>query len=136
MPVQSSEFAGGFLSSFSHHTVLSSRLSPTFVKIVFFLVAARALGFDFSLVPGATPKNPFSGFVAQSLPSSPILIQAISCNLPSVFSVSFRWYKHRQICFAACGRECRCNVSLFSLRIFYAEDKHMLSHPAFLLSKI
>jgi len=30
------------------------------------------------LVPGTTPKNPFSGLIAQSLPSSPILIHAMS----------------------------------------------------------
>ncbi len=62
----------------SHHTVLSSRLCATFVKMVFFLVAARALGLDFALVPGATPKKPFSGFTAHSLPSGPMRSHAIS----------------------------------------------------------
>ena len=45
---------------------------------VFFLVAASALGLLFALVPGATPKNPFSGFTAQSLPSGPMRSHAIS----------------------------------------------------------
>jgi len=63
-PSQSSPFSGGFLSSFSHHTVLSSRFLATLVNMVFLCVVLRAFGFDFSLVPGATPKNPFSGFTA------------------------------------------------------------------------
>lgn len=33
-------------------------------EMVFFLVAASALGLDFSFVPGATPKKPFSGLIA------------------------------------------------------------------------
>ena len=78
LPFQSSACFGGFLSKPSHHTVSSSRFSTTFVKIVPFLVDKSALGLDFILVPGATPKNPFSGLTAQSLPSSPTLIQAIS----------------------------------------------------------
>ena len=77
-PVQSTAFVGGFLSKPSHQTVLSSKLWATFVKIVFVLVEAKALKLDFSLVPGATPKKPFSGFIAYNLPSLPGLIQAIS----------------------------------------------------------
>ena len=57
-------FSGGFLSRPSHQTVLSSLLIATFVKMVFFFVEARALKLDFSFVPGATPKKPFSGLIA------------------------------------------------------------------------
>ena len=77
-PFQFSAFFGGFLSMPSHQTVLSSRLRTTLVKMVFFLVAASALGLDFSLVPGATPKKPFSGFTAHNLPSGPMRSHAIS----------------------------------------------------------
>ena len=46
--------------------------------MVFFLVASRALGLVFMLVPGATPKKPFSGFTAHSRPSGPGRSQAMS----------------------------------------------------------
>lgn len=38
------------------------------VKIVFFRMVSMALGFVFTEVPGATPKNPFSGLIALKLP--------------------------------------------------------------------
>ena len=78
LPFQSTAFLGGFLSSPSHQTVLLSRLCTTLVKMVPFCVVCSALGLDFSLVPGATPKKPFSGFIAHSLPSAPTRIQAMS----------------------------------------------------------
>jgi hypothetical protein len=37
-----------------------------------------AFGLELQLVPGATPKNPNSGFTAYSRPSSPKRIQAMS----------------------------------------------------------
>ncbi len=37
-----------------------------------------ALGLDFQLVPGATPKKPNSGFTAYNRPSLPNRIQAMS----------------------------------------------------------
>ena len=77
-PFQSMAFLGGFLSSPSHQTVLSSRLWTTLVKMVFWRVVARALGLLLALVPGATPKKPFSGLTAHRRPSSPTRIQAMS----------------------------------------------------------
>ena len=77
-PFHSSALTGGFLSRLSHQTVLSSRLRATFVKIVPFFVEISAFGFDFMFVPGATPKKPFSGLIAYSLPSSPGRIHAMS----------------------------------------------------------
>ena len=77
-PRQSMARAGGVLLSPSHQTVLSLRSSATFVKIVSLCVEMSALGFDFMEVPGATPKKPFSGFTAQSLPSLPTRSHAIS----------------------------------------------------------
>ena len=77
-PFQLSAFLGGFLSRPSHQTVLSSRLWTTLVKIVFFWVEISALGLDFMLVPGATPKKPFSGLIAHRRPSGPMRSQAMS----------------------------------------------------------
>ena len=59
------------------------------MKIVFLDVLLRAFGLDFSLVPGATPKNPFSGFTAQSLPSLPILSHAISSPTHQILYPAF-----------------------------------------------
>ena len=47
----------------SHHTSPSS-VSAQLVKIVFAATVSIAFGFVFSLVPGATPKNPASGLIA------------------------------------------------------------------------
>src|SRR5881227_4433150 len=44
-----------------------------------------ALGFVFVLVPGATPKNPASGLMAYSRPSSPNFIQQMSSPTVSTF---------------------------------------------------
>src|SRR6266550_9361789 len=46
---------------------------------------AIALRFDFTLVPGATPKNPDSGLMAYSRPSAPNFIQAMSSPMVSTF---------------------------------------------------
>ena len=78
LPFQSTALAGASSPIPSHQTVLLSRLCTTLVKIVPFFVDKSALGLDFMLVPGATPKKPFSGFSAHSRPSSPTRIQAIS----------------------------------------------------------
>lgn len=47
-----------------------SLVSATFVKTVFLIMVAMALGFVFAEVPGATPKKPFSGLMARRLPSN------------------------------------------------------------------
>ena len=77
-PFQFRALRGGVLLRPSHQTVLLSRSWTTFVKIVSLFVVARALGFDFALVPGATPKKPYSGLTAQRPPSSPTRSHAIS----------------------------------------------------------
>src|SRR5690242_5870486 len=66
-PFQSMRPAGGSLVSPSHHGVLSGA-SATLVKIEFERRLASALGLVFSFVPGATPKNPASGLMAQRRP--------------------------------------------------------------------
>src|SRR5947209_12446067 len=71
----------------SHHTSPSS-VSATLVKMVLALIEAIAFALDCSLVPGATPKKPASGLIALSLPSAPILIQAISSPTTVTFQPS------------------------------------------------
>jgi len=51
----------------SHHTP-PSLVSPTLVKTVFLAMVDIAWGLVLSEVPGATPKKPFSGLMALSLP--------------------------------------------------------------------
>ena len=69
----------------SHQTSPSS-VSATLVNIELPMSIVRiALGLVFSLVPGATPKKPYSGLTAQSRPSSPIRIQAMSSPSVSTF---------------------------------------------------
>ncbi|TNN57567.1 hypothetical protein EYF80_032169 [Liparis tanakae] len=52
----------------SHHTP-PSLVSPTLVNTVFLTMVAMAYGLVLSEVPGATPKKPFSGLMALSLPA-------------------------------------------------------------------
>ena len=49
------------------------------------LMVAIACGLVCSLVPGATPKKPYSGLTAQRRPSSPMRIQAMSSPMDSTF---------------------------------------------------
>src|SRR5580704_9729716 len=76
-PRQSVHSAGGSSVIPSHHTPPSGVMA-TFVKIVFLLSAAIALGLVFALVPGATPKNPVSGLIARNCPFASGLIHAMS----------------------------------------------------------
>ncbi len=55
LPRQSMHSRGGSLVLPSHQTSPSGSIA-TFVKIVSFWIIAAAFGFDFSLVPGTTPK--------------------------------------------------------------------------------
>ena len=49
------------------------------------LMVRIAFGLVCSLVPGATPKKPYSGLTAHRRPSSPIRIQAMSSPIDSTF---------------------------------------------------
>src|SRR5262245_24620466 len=60
---QSTRCAGGGSVMSSHHTSPSSVMAQ-FVKIELRSNVRMALGFDFSLVPGATPNTPASGLMA------------------------------------------------------------------------
>jgi hypothetical protein len=46
-----------------------SSVSATLVKMVFLAIVSIALRLESRLVPGATPKNPFSGLIARRDPS-------------------------------------------------------------------
>ena len=68
LPCQSvSETPAGGGGRPSHHTP-PSLVSPTLVKTVFLAMVVIAWGLVLSEVPGATPKKPFSGLIALSLP--------------------------------------------------------------------
>src|SRR5205823_14579884 len=43
---------------------------------------------------------------------------------------------HGEIRFSASTRESRSNVGFFAMRIFEAEDEHVLSHPSFITRNI
>src|SRR5436190_7693731 len=61
----------GLSSVMPSHQTSASGVIAQFVKIEFFVTVSIALGFDFMLVPGATPKKPASALIAYSLPSGP-----------------------------------------------------------------
>src|SRR5262245_34843501 len=69
---------GGAVSVMSSHHTSPSGVSAQFVNTVFFAIVAIAFGFDFMLVPGATPKKPASGLIAYNRPSGPNFIHAMS----------------------------------------------------------
>src|SRR5918997_4470287 len=74
------------LPSMPSHQMSPSSVSATLVKIELPYSRVRmALGLVCQLVFGATPKNPFSGFTAYSLPSAPKRIQAMSSPSVSTF---------------------------------------------------
>ena len=56
--------SAGLSSVMPSHQTSPSGVIAQFVKIEFLLTVSIAFGFDFTLVPGATPKNPASGLIA------------------------------------------------------------------------
>src|SRR5882762_4410468 len=87
LPCQSVHSDGGSSVIPSHHTPPSG-VSATFVKIEFVASVAIALGFVFTEVPGATPKNPASGLIACKRPFASGLIQAMSSPTVQTFQPS------------------------------------------------
>ena len=73
------------------HQGWPSSVTPTLVKMVFAWIEARALGLDFSDVPGATPKNPASGLIAHRRPSPPGRIQQMSSPTVHTFQPFSRY---------------------------------------------
>ncbi len=60
-------------------------MSAVLVKVVFDDSMRMALGLDWTFVPGATPKKPYSGLMARRCPSEPIFIQQMSSPIVSTF---------------------------------------------------
>jgi len=84
-PFQSVRCAGG-CSVMPSHQMSPSSVRATLVKTELPLSMVRiALGLVFQPVPGATPNRPNSGLTAQSRPSSPNFIQAMSSPRVSTF---------------------------------------------------
>ena len=84
---------------------------------------ASRCGLVCSLVPGATPKKPYSGLTAHRRPSSPMRIQAMSSPIASTFQPGMVGLEHGEVGLAAGARERRRDVlgrrpaGLVSLRI-------------------
>src|SRR6476620_3935951 len=83
-PCQSRHSAGGSSVMPSHHTPPSG-VRATLVKMVLRESVAIALGLVFCDVPGATPKNPYSGLMARRQPWASGLIQAMSSPTVQTF---------------------------------------------------
>src|SRR5579885_397405 len=87
LPRQSRHSAGGSSVMPSHH-IPPSGVNAVFVKIALRARVAMALGFVFTDVPGATPKNPASGLIARRRPFLSGRIQAISSPTVQTFQPS------------------------------------------------
>src|SRR5579863_6506274 len=87
LPCQSRHSAGGVSVMPSHQTPPSG-VRATLVKMELRASVAIALGLVFFDVPGATPKNPASGFSARRQPVSSGLIQAMSSPTVQTFQPS------------------------------------------------
>src|SRR6218665_2095352 len=83
-PCQSVSSSGTSPSMPSHHTSPSAVMA-TLVKSVSRDTQAMALGLLLVLVPGATPKSPARGLLAQRRPSGPSRIHAMSSPMVSTF---------------------------------------------------
>jgi hypothetical protein len=84
LPRQSVRCSGTGPSRPSHHGEPSS-VTATFVKIEFARSVSIAFLFVFDDVPGATPKKPASGLIAQRRPSGPGRSQAMSSPTVQTF---------------------------------------------------
>ncbi len=67
------------------HQMSRSSVSATFVNTVFASSDFIAFGLVSMFVPGATPKNPYSGLIAWRRPSAPNFIHAMSSPTVSAF---------------------------------------------------
>ena len=61
-------------------------------------------------------------------------VVADSPNLVTLFGVASGRNEHCEVGLAASGGECSGDVLNFTVGLLYAEDKHMLSHPALVLA--
>src|SRR5260370_7024129 len=63
--------SAGFPSVMPSHQTSPLEVAAQLVKMEFFVTVSMALAFDFMLVPGATPKKPYSGLIAWQPPPAP-----------------------------------------------------------------
>src|SRR5579862_1308943 len=77
--------SAGFSEVICSHQTSPSGVMAQFVKIEFLVAVSMAFRLDFMLVPGATPKKPYSGLMAYKRPSAPNFIQAMSSPMVSTF---------------------------------------------------
>src|SRR5271170_3276951 len=56
--------SAGFSTVIPSHQISPSGVMAQLVKMEFLVAVSMAFRFDFMLVPGATPKNPYSGLMA------------------------------------------------------------------------
>ena len=77
--------------------------------------------------------SPKSAVLTYTKPSN---IVAYAPNLVALLAVNFRRNEHSKVGLTASGGECSGDVFLFAVRILYAENEHVLSHPALLASQV
>ena len=102
------------------------------MKIVLRDSVAIAFGLVFHEVPGATPKKPLSGLIARSRSSASGLSQAMSSpTRPHLPPLEARGGDHHGEVRLAAGRgKGGGDISLLALRVFDAQDEHVLGQPA------
>ena len=114
----------------SHQTSPSS-VSATLVKTELPLLMVRiALGLVCSLVPGATPKKPYSGLTAYSRPSSPIRIQAMSSPSVSTFQPGMVGSSMARLVLPQALGKAAAMYLVDALGAGQLEDQHVLGQPA------
>ncbi len=84
------------------------------------------------LVPGATPKNPFSGLTAHSRPSCPIRSHAMSSPTVQTFQpfIAAGGISIARFVLPQAAGNAPAMYRTSPLRVFDAGDEHVLGHPA------
>ena len=129
LPSQSVRLAGASSVRPSHQTSPSGR-SATFVKIVLPHSVSTAVTLVDSPVPGATPKKPASGLIAQRRPSSPgrshaMSSPSVSTRQPGIVGRSIA----RLVLPHADGNAAATWYGL-ARRVDHADEQHVLGEPA------
>ena len=108
-----------------------SSVSATLVNTELPLLMVRiALGLVCSLVPGATPKKPYSGLTAHSRPSSPIRIQAMSSPSVSTFQPGMVGASMARLVLPQALGNAAATYLRDALGAGQLEDQHVLGEPA------
>ena len=89
-----------------------------------------AFGFEFSLVPGATPKNPNSGLMACRRPSSPNFIHAMSSPIVSTFQPGMVGMSIARLVLPHADGNAAAMYVHAALGARDLQDQHVLGEPA------